>query len=256
MKIQECVEKLIGKEFTTKKSGRCSIVDYKHSRDVTVVFHEPLYTAKCSMGNLRLGNVFNPYYPNVYGKGYMGVGKHSGCGRIYDLWNNLLKRTCGNSGNEKMAAYKDATVCEEWLDFQNFANWCEDHQFFNVKDDKGRYYHLDKDILFKGNKIYSPETCCFVPSYINTLFVSPKKGRGEYPKGVSYFKRDGNFRARFSDGLDKSKHLGYFDTPEGAFQAYKKAKESHIKNIAEVYKSQISGNIYEALHSYEVEIDD
>lgn len=192
-----------------------------------------------------------------YGKGYIGVGKHSfsTSKQERNLWGCLLKRCFCEKYHKTKPTYKDVTVCEEWLDFQNFAEWCNKQKFFNVKDDKGKSYQLDKDILLKGNKIYSPETCCFVPSQINSLFSYVKSTKGEYPAGVSYMKSRGKFEAYVSK-RGKRVNLGHFNTCEEAFQAYKKAKEAHIKELANEWKDRIDGSVYQALLNYEVHIDD
>ena len=120
---------------------------------------------------------------------------------------------------------------------------------FGLKDEKGRPFALDKDILIKENKVYSEDTCCFVPQEINALFVKRDKLRGEYPIGVSFHKSRGMLRATLNN-----KHLGYFNTVEQAFQVYKQAKEDYIKEVANKWKDQIDPRVYDALVSYQVEI--
>jgi len=87
---------------------------------------------------------------------------------------------------------------------------------------------LDKDILFKGNKVYSPEICCFVPHVINTLFLNCKKNRGDLPLGVHFDKSKGKYRAEMSFMGEQIK-LGTFDTVETAFAKYKEYKGDFIK---------------------------
>ena len=118
---------------------------------------------------------------------------------------------------------------------------------------------LDKDILHKGNKIYSSNTCIFVPNRINVLFTNCKKTRGNYPIGVT--KNDNNrFRARCNilddNNKIKSVHLGYFGTPEEAFNAYKIFKENYIKEVADEYKDKIPNKLYEAMYNWRVDITD
>ena len=113
---------------------------------------------------------------------------------------------------------------------------------------------LDKDIIKKGNKVYSPNTCVFVPHSINTLFVKSNKVRGEYYIGV--YKNGNKFEAQLSKGNGKQIPLGLYDTPEEAFLTYKQAKEAYIKEVAEEYKGKIDPRAYEALMKYEVEITD
>ena len=108
----------------------------------------------------------------------------------------------------------------------------------------------------KGNKIYSPETCAFVPTEINTLLISCKTTRGKYPIGVTLNKGGGK---KFIAQITKNKkhfHLGYYGTPEEAFEAYKEAKEEYIKEVANKWRSQITEEVYNALINYKVEIDD
>lgn len=254
--VAEYRNKLVGKEFETNNYGKCVVVGYEGSHKVTVKFYEPECLVVCEMGGLRKGKVRNPLTPNFYKKGYIGLGKYNGRDykRSYVLWTSMLTRSYCKIYEKRQPRYKDVTVCEEWLNFQNFAAWCETQEFFNDKDDKGKSYQLDKDILVKGNKVYSPETCCFVPSYINSLVLSANRKRGVYPVGVH--KRKNHFGASMSIEGSGSQNLGSFESPEEAFQVYKKAKENNIKCAAEKYKDFISHKLYEALCKYEVEITD
>lgn len=170
--------------------------------------------------------------------------------RAYVLWSNIIARSCNDSVKYKHKTYKDCSVCSEWLLFSNFLKW-----FNDPTNGYKEGYAVDKDILIKGNKIYSPETCCFVPREINSLLTKSNATRGVYPIGVS--KRGKRFSAR-SNLYGKTKKLGMFDTPEEAFQAYKQAKESHIKEMATQYfnEGKITEKVYNALMMYEVEITD
>jgi hypothetical protein len=107
--------------------------------------------------------------------------------------------------------------------------------------------------LVKGNKVYSPKNCCFVPAEINMLFVKCGNKRGLYPIGVS--KVGNKFKAKLKINHN-SFNLGHFNTPHEAFQAYKIAKENHIKVVAEKYKEYITEPTYQALINYQVEIND
>ena len=121
--------------------------------------------------------------------------------------------------------------------------------------------HLDKDILYKGNKIYSPSTCIFVPNRINTLFTKSNLTRGKYPIGVNIDNKTHKFRARCSifDNINKKVirvTLGSYNNEIEAFQCYKRFKENYIKEVAEEYKNLIPTKLYEAMYKYEVEITD
>jgi hypothetical protein len=168
---------------------------------------------------------------------------------VYNYWFSFLRRCYSEKALLVDSQYQDSYVCEEWIIFKNFVKWFE--QNYNPETMQG--WHLDKDILFKGNKVYSPETCCFVPQEINKLFTKRQNNRGSFPIGV--FKLKNRYIAQCSTNK-KSRHLGSFKTVEEAFKAYKIAKELYIKEIADKWRGQITERVYEALYKYQVEITD
>ena len=133
--------------------------------------------------------------------------------------------------------------------------WIEEN-YYKVP---GEVMCLDKDILYKGNKIYSRDTCIFVPQRINTLFVKNDNDRGDNPIGVSDLP-SGNYRVDCNNGYGKLIKLGVYSTKEEAFQVYKQYKEKVIKETIDSYKGKIPEPFYsrlkEAMYNYEVEIDD
>ena len=133
----------------------------------------------------------------------------------------------------------------EWHNFQVFAKWFDE----NYKEG----FVLDKDILLKGNKIYSPDTCVFVPREINGIFTLRQNKRGDYPIGV--LKNGNKFQANIVR-YNKREYLGTFNTPEEAFQVYKVAKEDYIRHVANKWKNQITEECYQALLNYKIEITD
>lgn len=191
----------------------------------------------------------------VYGVGINDslepISVHSKQSHAYILWKSMIGRCYGKKSIGTL--YENCSVCDEWLTFSNFKKWFDD-----PANGYKEGYHLDKDILVKGNKVYSPNTCCFVPPQINTLITKHDKTRGEYPIGVSYKSGKGkNFRAVFRQN-GAYVYLGVFDTPNEAFNAYKMAKESYIKDLATQYyqNGSIAKISYNALMNYNVEITD
>ena len=256
-RVENIKNMMIGKEFQTKRNGKCFIIDYKGYNNVLVKFYEPSCEVSYQMQALKNGNVSNPLYPSVYKNGFIGIGEYSSKDEgLYNLWKSMLLRSYDDKYHEKYPTYKDVEVCEEWLNFQNFAEWCVRNSFYGKTDDKGRKYQLDKDILFRGNKIYSPETCCFVPASINCILLFSKGSRGNLPVGVSYVKKLRKYRADISRRNISDRVLGYFNTPEAAFEVYKVTRERYIKEMAEIWKDHIDERVYQALLSYEVHIDD
>ena len=200
----------------------------------------------------------SPYDITVQGVGYLGEGKyksreHGIQTKCYLVWSSMLKRCYNKKRQEKYPTYKGCKVCDEWLNFQNFAEWF----YKNYYEIPGEQMHLDKDILIKGNKIYSPETCVFVPERINSLFTKTNKNRGKEPIGVFHREKDNKYEVYCckSDGKG-SKYLGRFNDREYAFQIYKQFKETIIKQVADKYKEYIPKNVYDAMHEYEVQITD
>ena len=141
----------------------------------------------------------------------------------YDRWQKMLSRCYNPKELKRHPTYKDCTVVEEWKLFSNFKKWMIE------QDWKGK--QLDKDILVPGNKVYGPDTCCFVSHALNLLLTDCRASRGKYPQGVC--KHKGRFVSRISvDG--ERKNLGYFDTPEKAADIYNLAKANEIRRQADL----------------------
>ena len=187
--------------------------------------------------------------PVMCGIGYRGLEGVDCTAESYLKWYDMINRCYNAKFHERQPQYKGGTVCEEWLNYSNFKVWYDQNKIHGMALD------LDKDILFKGNKVYSPETCCFVPHAINTLFLSRKEARGEYPIGVSYEKEKKKFRACMAF-MGKQIKLGTFDTAEAAFARYKEYKEDFIQDMAEQYRDEIPNKVYEAMMNWKIEIDD
>ena len=237
------------------------IIKYRKAIDIDVYFPEYDCIVKNQQyGNFKNGKIKCPYERSVYGIGYIGEGeyktKENGKPtKVYETWKSMLQRCYDKKYQEKRPTYKDCEVCEKWLNFQNFAKWYEN----NYYEIEGEKMCLDKDILVKHNKIYSPETCIFVPNNINMLFVKCDRLRGNSVIGTS--PENGKYKVRCSmfnpeTGKSKCEYLGYYETQEKAFEVYKYYKEKNIKEVADYYKEQIPINLYNALYDYEVEITD
>ena len=259
----EYEKQFLGKENYNTQGCLMKIIEYNGNEDVVVEFQDEHKIRKhCDLKEFKLGHVMNPYYKSVFGIGYYGgeIPKHSTDldYKCWNTWKGMLERCYSDKRIEVQPTYKDCTVCEEWHNYQNFKIWFNEN-FIELKD-KNERVCLDKDILVKGNKVYSPETCCFVPNEINVLITKTNKNRGLYPIGVYYKKKLRKYVSQCSEKIGKEKktqiYLGAFATPEEAFQAYKKHKEQYIKKVADKYKGQIKDNVYEALYKWEVEIDD
>jgi hypothetical protein len=187
----------------------------------------------------------------VYGIGITDItGIYGNDGRVipsYRHWSEMLRRCYSKKYQVKNKTYADCYVCDEWHYFSNFKEWFD----LNYITD----YHLDKDIIKKGNKCYCPEYCCFVPHEINNIFTKVDRNRGNLPIGVTQYKGDNFFVAKIRK-YGKEIYLGTFSDVQSAFMEYKKHKEAYIHEIAEIYKPTISRKAYNALINYQVDIND
>lgn len=226
------------------------IVAYHKYNDIDVQFlDEHGYIKKhvlCQAFNK--GQVKNPYDRSVYGVGYIGEGNHiiiknKKVSIVYEVWSEMLAR-CYLKERQHLhkSYYGIATVCPEWQCFNTFANWYEENRY----EVEGRL-HLDKDILYPGNKEYAPDKCVLTPQRINMLFTNQNNKSG-LPNGIRYA-TNGRYSAEYN-----TVYLGTFNTLEDAFNAYAKAKESKIKQVADEYKNIIPQKLYDALYAYKVNI--
>ena len=248
------------------------IIEYDNCEDIIVEFQdEHKYRTHTNYQAFKKGKCKNPFYPSVYGYGYLGVDKEGNVPKIselkdgkwcstweYNKWQKILQRCFDNKLKEKYPTYKDVTCCDRWLCFANFLEDLETlKQEYNWDDDIK--LNLDKDILHKNNKVYSLENCILVPDWINLLFTKCDAKRGDYPIGVSYRKDRKKYQA-LCHVNGKLKGLGYYNTIEEAFNVYKIAKEQEIKRIADdcILKGFISkdSRLYNAMINYQVKITD
>ena len=229
---------------------------------IVVVEFQDEYKAKVKTqyGNFKSGSVRNPYAPTVYEVGMTGnkyPAKTNGRNtKEYDTWTNMIQRCFNANLKKKQPTYKQVDCCDEWLHFEKFYEWLHSQSNFD-KWYENKRWAIDKDILVKGSKVYSPETCCLVPQNVNCLFLKRESERGLYPIGVSY-RNDGFLASCHNPFTNDREELGYYSTPEKAFNVYKNYKESLIKKVAQIEydAGNITKECYEAMIGYEVEIDD
>lgn len=170
------------------------------------------------------------------------------------LWTNLTQR-CKRGGSLQKAFPAYEGVENGFEDFQEFAEWCQTQHGYTNKDEKGRFWQLDKDILEKGNRVYRPDLCVFIPPVLNRLLETSKRSRGECPIGV-YASRNSFIGTVLRGVLGEPTLRKSFPTAEEAFFFYKEGKEAYIKQVADKYRGVIDDCVVEALYAYKVEITD
>ena len=250
-----------GEESYNSFGSKMIIKKYTSTKDIDVYFPEYDWVSKHTRyDHFKNGNIKCPYECRYYNKGYLGEGEYkmSENGKHtdeYDIWHGMLMRCYDPKYQEKHSTYKGCEVEDYLLNFQHMAEWINE----NYYEIPGEIMCLDKDILYKGNKIYSRKTCIFVPERINNLFVKSDKMRGDCSIGAS-LTSSGNYRAMCYDGYGKNIYLGTYSTEEEAFRVYKQYKEKIIKETIDSYEGKIPepfcSRLREAMYNYEVEIDD
>ena len=248
---KDCVDKVC----KSKLSGDFKILKYNDNRNVEIQFLKTGYEATVELVQVKRGNVKDPYLPSVCGVGIVGtkypITINSILTKEYTLWCSMLKRCYSNAYKKRQPTYEGCEVSNKFKSYEYFYEWCNKQIGFGNKD-----WQLDKDLLTKGNKVYSENTCIFIPAEINLLLIKRESLRGTHLIGVYWNKKASAFVARVNKNKGKREHLGLFKTELEAFNAYKQAKESFIKEQAEKWKSQIDVRAYNALMNYEVGIDD
>ena len=245
----------VGKVCKSKLSGDFKIVEYNNKTNVKIQFINTGYEAVVELGNIRKGEVKDRLSPSVYGLGIVGtkyqIRVNGTLTKEYELWREMLKRCYSDTYQKKYPTYEGCKVSDNFLHYEYFYEWCHKQVGFNNEG-----WHLDKDLLIKGNKVYSEDSCVFIPAEVNLLLTKCTASRGEHLIGVYWHNTKKAFVARVSMSKGKREYLGSFKTEIEAFNAYKTAKEAFVKEQANKWKSQIDPRAYNALMNYEVNIDD
>ena len=130
--------------------------------------------------------------------------------QAYKAWTTMLSRCYSPSHLKRSPWYVGTVVCDEWLRYSVFRKWWVENQVDG--------WDLDKDLIGGGKKIYSADTCIFVPRWINT-FIRAKPAGKSLPIGCSFHKASGKYRADICIG-GKVFAIGLFDSAEDANAAW------------------------------------
>ena len=245
----------IGKVCKSLNSGGFKILKYNNATNVEIQFLKTGFEIVAQLEHIRKGSVKDPHSPSVCGVGILGVkyppsinGRNT---KEYDLWYSMLRRCYSDTLKKRYPTYEDCEVSENFKSYEYFYEWCQKQIGFSTDG-----FELDKDLLLKGNKFYSENTCIFIPSEINSLLTKSTASRGEHLIGVYFNKKSKAFVAMVSRNKGQPEYLGLFKTEIEAFNAYKEAKESFVKEQAEKWKDKIDSRAYNALLNYQVVIID
>lgn len=160
------------------------------------------------------------------------------------LWKSVVARTNKDGTHRKSRpTYEN---CRNLFETYNtFVDWCNMQYGYMHKEDSGRYWSLDKDLLVPGNKDYSPETCLFMPNKVNSIFSGKKKDNG-LPLGVSKLQHD-RPGFKYKCGSGSTEIWGKHPTPQGAHMGWQAAKIAELETLL---KEDVLGKqIHELLSS-------
>ena len=171
----------ISKVYTSNNYGDFKVVNYINNITVDIEFLSTGYKVTTQACQITTGQVKDKLAPVVFGVGFIGDGKHcTSSGGVanyaYSVWHHMIARCYCEKRLKIRPTYKGCTVCDEWLDFQVFADW------FELNYISGNA--LDKDTLVKGNKVYSPDTCLFITCKENTIAASAMTHKIRDPNGI------------------------------------------------------------------------
>ena len=231
--------KWVGEQFKTNSHGTATIIEYRSYDDVTIKFDNTGSVRCCGIDTLKTGFVKDRGAKNVVG---VGINKVERPARVkgkpvkeYRIWRNMLDRCYSNKQAELYPTYVGCRVSEDFLNYTTFYDWCQTQQGFH----KG--YELDKDVLSKGIKIYSPNTCRFVPKEINNLVNKLRNNKGYY-----WSNQSNKFVTEvFVDG--KKKFLGRFSTEQEARNAVVPLIKQRDRKVLDSWKGEIPIECYLAI---------
>lgn len=257
----------VGTEFTTNSGWLGKVINWENAHNVLVEWQDGSKSYQ-TWSEVNSGGIKPLFQPSVAGIGFVGEGKYVPSSyklcegkehadeRIYAYWRRMLTRCYNELEQQKPScrAYIGCTVRDDWHNFQNFAEWAyaKDQAWFC---EGNKIWELDKDLLVDGNRVYSADTCTFLPPDIN-IFLSDRDWSEKCPRGVNYIKpatsgaKEGWIARCHVDG--KRLYLGYYDDPMIAFYKYKEVKEQYAKTLAERYKDSLERDAYLKLKEYAV----
>lgn len=263
------VKNRIGAENINNQGCPMIITEYINAHNITVKFlGEYECFIKTTWNYFKNGGIDNPLYPSNCGVGYIGYtstkdnnGKKKDS---YNKWSDMIQRCYNKKVLEKRPTYIGCEVCERWKCYEYFE---QDYEEL-IKRSKFNYSTklcLDKDILNKGNKVYSLDNCVLVCDEINKIFKSVGNKTLDLPRGVTIDSRGKymicmNYSKQSKMNLIR-KNLGLptqYESIIDCFNAFKKIKELYIKEVAEEYKNLglLEDRLYEAMIKWEVEMGD
>ena len=253
-------------KFKTNSGWSGEVLEYINASKVLVKF-QCGEIREVSWNNILSGGIKPRNQPTVFGKGYFGVGEYvpkswrSHKGKkypeeVYNTWVNMIRRIHSNHVIKAESRYTKVSIEEDWYNFQNFCSWSVEQIGYNNKDDNGRAWCLDKDILLEGNLVYRPDTCVYVPDELNIFFAVKDRGKGMQGTGfipkVTPNSREGYGAYCQNPFTKKNDYLGFFYNEVDANRAYCSKKNEFARELAEKYEGLVDSRVIEALKNFDI----
>ena len=243
---EECRLKYLGAKNISSNGESMEIIRYNNSNDIDVLFDSGYISKNKTISDFEKGKIKNPYSLTIYGVGYIGEGKYK-CRidtvyqKSYETWRSMIDR-CYNKRKDGQndSYYGIVEVCKEWHNYQNFAEWYYEN-YYSVGEES---MCLDKDTVCRDNKIYSPETCVFLPKKLNVAFI--KISQDEFWINEINSSRTKGFSCQITLN-GKPKYLGIFDTKEELIKHKNTIRREHLLGLVSEYEEKIPAHITEKL---------
>lgn len=242
---QRAKDRYEGLEIATNNFGNCVVINYTDSYNIDVEFEDGTVITT-NVKQIKEKSIKNPNKPVLFGFGFVGQGvyNHKNNADAYNHWYSMLERCYCPVYRELKPTYESCSCVKEWNNFQNFAGW-----FYTQVWYKG--WELDKDLITPGNKLYSPDTCAFVPRRLNLLINHNKRGDKSNPIGVFWSEKRRKYCTQCR-GVDGKISLSvYSDDIEYLENLYKTFKKSVLREVAREYEGIVDQRVLNSLSNWE-----
>ena len=233
-----------GSKWLQSNGCYLEVVEFLGNSSFMVKFEDsPVFKADAK--EFRKGAVKNKNKPQVYNVGYIGYGefmskntskKHT---PEYEVWRGVIRR-CYDENARQYNIYggRGVTVCEEWHNFQNFAQW------YTSLPDYNKGFHLDKDLLDKSNTVYSPEKCTLVPPSVNSLFTGGFKSIVHMNARNNKWVVQMQMGEKCLNGNKRQSYFGEYHDRDEAIEVYFENKIKHVISVANKEKENLDERVY------------
>jgi len=163
-------------------------------------------------------------------------------------WESINKR-CETNGDQQTKFPRYKGTANLFLGFNEFVEWSREEVGYDLREPVGKQswaYCIEKDILGNGSKVYSPDTCLFVPNAVNIFLTARNASRGDYPIGVAWKEKNKKFQAQVRD-RNTSRYLGLHSDPMEGHRAWQAGKIDIGRNFALEFKDW-HGKLYNGLN--------